>query len=104
TVVYPDVYSVHFNGELWGPDDPYLFVPERHQTKRHPMAYLPFGAGPRHCIGMRFALVEMKIFLVRLLRDYTILPGEHLESKFNIVDKTTVAPEEIWVKLVKRND
>ncbi|CAF3506563.1 unnamed protein product, partial [Rotaria sp. Silwood2] len=104
TVVYPDVYSVHFDGELWGPDDPYLFVPERHQTKRHLMAYLPFGAGPRHCIGMRFALIEMKIFLIRLLRDYTILSGEHLESKFNIVDKTTVAPKEIWVKLVKRSD
>lgn len=80
-----------------------MFVPERHQTKRHPMAFLPFGAGPRHCVGMRFALIEMKILLVRLLRDYTILPGENLETKFNIREKAVIAPEEVWVKLVKRN-
>ncbi len=103
TLVHADVYSIHYDHELWGPEDPYVFFPERHETKRHPMAYLPFGAGPRHCIGMRFALIEMKILLVRLLREYSILPGEHLESKFNIRERTVIAPEEVWVKLVKRN-
>ena len=103
TLIHADVYSVHFDRDLWGPEDPYVFYPERHQTKRHPMAYLPFDAGPRHCIGMRFALIEMKILLVRLLREYSILPGEHLESKFNIRERTVIAPEEVWVKLVKRN-
>ncbi len=103
TVIHADVYSVHYDSELWGPEDPYVFFPERHETKRHPMAYLPFGAGPRHCIGMRFALIEMKILLVRLLREYSILPGEHLESKFNIRERTVIAPEEVWVKLVKRS-
>lgn len=100
--MYPNLYSIHFDRELWGPDDPYVFVPERHQTKRHPMAYLAFGAGPRYCVGMRFALIEMKIMLTRLLCDYSILPGEHLESKFNICERTAIAPEEVWVKLVKR--
>jgi hypothetical protein len=52
---------------------------------------------------MRFALIEMKILLTRLLRDYTILPGEHLESKFNIRERLVIAPEEVWIKLVKRN-
>jgi cytochrome P450 len=103
TLVHADVYSVHYDRELWGPEDPYVFYPERHETKRHPMAYLPFGAGPRHCIGMRFALIEMKILLVRLLREYSILPGEDLESKFNIRERTVIAPEEVWVKLVKIN-
>ncbi|CAF1349248.1 unnamed protein product [Adineta steineri] len=102
TVVYADVYSVHYDRELWGPEDPYVFFPERHDIKRHPMAYLAFGAGPRHCIGMRFALIEMKILLVRLLREYSILPGDHLESKFNIRERSVIAPEEVWVKLVKR--
>ena len=101
--MHADVYSVHFDYEIWGPDDPYTFVPERHKTKRHPMAYLPFGAGPRICIGMRFALIEMKILLTRLIREYTILPGDHLESKFNIRERTAIAPEAIWIKLVKRN-
>ena len=102
TLIHVDIYSVHFNQELWGPEDPHEFYPERHQTKRHPMAYLPFGAGPRLCIGMRFALIEMKILLVRLLRKYTIQSGEHLESNLNIRDITVVAPEQVWVKLVTK--
>ena len=99
-----DVYSIHYDRDLWGPDDPYVFMPERHERKRHPMAFLPFGAGPRQCIGMRFAMIEMKILLTRLLRDYNILPGDHLESKFNILDRTVIAPEEVWIKLVKREN
>ncbi len=102
-MIHADVYSVHYDPELWGPEDPYVFFPERHETKRHSMAFLPFGAGPRHCIGMRFALIEMKILLVRLLREYSILPGEHLESKFNIRELIVIAPEQVWIKLVKRN-
>ncbi|CAF1373820.1 unnamed protein product [Rotaria sordida] len=101
TVVHADVYSVHYDRELWGPEDPYIFFPERHKTKRHPMAYLPFGAGPRHCIGIRFALMEMKLLLVQLLRKYSILPGENLESKFNIRERAAIVPEEVWVKLVE---
>ena len=80
-----------------------LFLPERHSTKRHPMAYLPFGAGPRQCVGMRFVLIEIKILLVRLLLKYSIMPGEHLESKLNIREGTVIAPEEVWIKLMKRN-
>ncbi|CAF0763222.1 unnamed protein product [Adineta steineri] len=102
TSVYADMYSVHFDRELWGPDDPYVFLPERHKIKRHPMAFLAFGVGPRNCIGMRFALIEMKMFLTRLLREYTILPGEHLESNLNIHEGFGIAPEAIWIKLVKR--
>lgn len=102
SLVYADVYSVHFDRDLWGPEDPYVFLPERHQTKRHPLAYLPFGAGPRQCVGMRFALIDMKILLTRLLRDYDIVPGEDLDKKFIIRDQGVVSPKEVRIKLVKR--
>ena len=102
SLVYVDVYSVHFDCDLWGPEDLYVFLPERHQTKRHPLAYLPFGVGPRQCVGMRFALIDMKILLTRLLRDYDIVPGEDLEKKFVIRDQGVVSPKEVWIKLEKR--
>ena len=103
SLVHADVYSVHFDPELWGPEAPYVFYPERHETKRHPMAFLPFGAGPRLCIGMRLALIEMKILLVRMLRDYSIVPSDKLQAKLNIRERVVTAPEEVWIKLVPRN-
>ncbi|CAG2167944.1 unnamed protein product [Oppiella nova] len=57
------VYAIHHSEEFY-PNadkfDPDRFMPHnRHNI--NPYIYLPFGAGPRHCIGMRFALMEAKL-------------------------------------------
>lgn len=48
-VVAADVLSIHYDQELWGPEDPYVFCPERHSAnrQRNPAADLSFGYGPR---------------------------------------------------------
>jgi cytochrome P450 len=66
------LWSLHRNSRLW--EDPMGFDPDRfapEKTKaRHAFAYLPFGGGPRICIGMNFALLEMTAILATLVRAF----------------------------------
>ncbi len=74
--VFVPIYAIHRNRRLW--PDPLAFDPDRFtpdQVKaRHRWSYLPFGAGPRICIGMGFALLEAAAILG------TLLPAVRLEA------------------------
>jgi cytochrome P450 len=63
------IVGVHYDEETY--PNPKKFDPERFNDKnkatRDQMTHLPFGAGPRNCIAIRFALLEMKILLATLL-------------------------------------
>jgi cytochrome P450 len=63
-------YAIHRNPELW--PEPRRFDPDRYlpavEAKRHRLAWIPFGAGPRTCIGASFALLEGPLVLATLLR------------------------------------
>lgn len=62
-------WVLHRHPRLW--DDPLAFRPSRfHDAADHRGAYIPFGAGPRLCIGREFALAEMVVVLTRLLARY----------------------------------
>lgn len=86
TVIGLFIYGLHRNPKYW--EEPDAFRPERmapeQKKERHPMAFLPFGGGPRLCIGNHFAMLEMQLLLVELLSRYelTLLPGaEKVEGK-----------------------
>lgn len=58
-------------------DDPEAFKPERfldEQTmeKRNAFSYIPFSAGPRNCIGQKFAMYEIKCIVSKILRNFEV--------------------------------
>nr|QVK45581.1 cytochrome P450 [Brachionus paranguensis] len=101
-----DVLSIHYEHEIWGPVDPEMFYPLRFsaQIKRSQSAYLPFGLGPRNCVGMRYALMEMKMALAKILFNFNIVPTENTPKRLvNFTEGTVRRPKDvIKVKLVKR--
>ena len=73
-------YALHRDPDLW--PDPLEFKPERFlEPRHHPWAYMPFGGGPRVCLGKRFALQEMRMCCAKLFRNYQVdlAPGFKLE-------------------------
>jgi len=74
--------ATHRHPDFWEqPDvfDPERFAPER-ATGRHRFAYIPFGGGPRVCIGNQFALTEAQLILATILPRYQfrLLPGANV--------------------------
>ena len=64
------------------------------------MAYIPFGGGPRICIGMRFEILAAKIAIINMLKKFTLVkyPETQLKLRLNGVH----GPVEMFVKLVER--
>ncbi|XP_040159832.1 probable cytochrome P450 313a4 [Anopheles arabiensis] len=75
-----DIFDIHRNPAYWGSDAD-RFRPERFEGLRHdPFALLPFSAGSRNCVGLRYAWISMKIMLLKVLRSYRIDTDLKLED------------------------
>jgi len=79
------VYGAHHAQRYW--DDPERFDSERftkaHEKQQTPFTYLPFGAGPRGCIGGNYAMLQILMILSVLLRryDFQLSPGQTIEAQ-----------------------
>jgi enediyne biosynthesis protein E7 len=88
TNVLLPLYLLHRHPRYW--KDPDRFWPERfdsaHEAERPRFAYMPFAAGPRHCIGETFALYEMLMHLYKVARRYRLVyvPDKPLELEAQI--------------------
>ncbi|XP_023564449.1 cytochrome P450 3A9-like [Octodon degus] len=106
TIVLIPTFVLHHDPGYWENHED--FCPESRFSKKNkeniePYTYLPFGAGPRNCIGMRFALMSMKLAVTRILQHFSIQPCEETEIPLKLGRNNLLQPEKpIILKVVSR--
>lgn len=90
------IYVLHHDPDAW--QNPENFDPERFlgpaKDARHAFQFLPFGAGPRNCIGMRFALMEVKVALVRILMKFKFMASPETQVPLEIREGITLSAKD----------
>jgi cytochrome P450 family 9 len=104
-VCWLPMFAIHRDPRFY--PDPEKFDPERfndeNKHKINPTMYMPFGAGPRNCIGSRFALLEMKLILFHVLKNFEVVPVERTPIPL-VLDKDQInlnAKGGMWLGLKK---
>ncbi|XP_063220931.1 probable cytochrome P450 6a14 isoform X2 [Bacillus rossius redtenbacheri] len=100
------VYAIHHDPKYY--PEPDKFDPERfteeNRRKIPPFAYLPFGEGPRMCIGMRFGLMQAKVGLAALLSKFEFCkcPKTQIPLEMDAVTIVTSPKGGVWLKIIDR--
>nr|QOW41329.1 cytochrome P450 monooxygenase CYP9G18 [Conogethes punctiferalis] len=106
-IIYNVVNSIHMDPKYY--PEPDVFNPERFsEENKHnikPFTFMPFGIGPRACIGTRFALLEMKVLVYYIILNYKLLKSAKTQDpvKLKPMDFNLRVYDGSWVKLEARN-
>ena len=104
-IVHIPSYAMQMDEEYF--PEPNKFKPERffpENRTHHPYSYLPFGAGPRNCLGMRLALLEAKLALIHTVYNYKFTTCENtsIPLKVNLDGAGVLSPKEVILRVEKR--
>ncbi|XP_053521314.1 cytochrome P450 3A12 [Artibeus jamaicensis] len=106
TVVIVPSFILHRDPEYWS--EPEEFQPERFSKSNkdniNPYAYMPFGNGPRNCIGMRFALMNMKLAVIRILQDFSFKPCKETQIPLKVESQGITQPQKPIVLMAELRD
>uniref|UniRef100_A0A8R1EKT9 Cytochrome P450 n=2 Tax=Caenorhabditis japonica TaxID=281687 RepID=A0A8R1EKT9_CAEJA len=100
-----DTWTLHYDKKIWG-EDAEEFKPERWENGEdhfYKGGFIPFGLGPRQCVGMRLAYMEEKLLLSHILRKYDFVPGPKTQTPLKLVGMRTTQPESVWMHLKNRD-
>ena len=105
-LVFVPLYTLHHDPEFYEKPEKFdieRFLPEN-RGKIAPCTYLPFGTGPRNCIGMRFALLEAKMALANMMMKFKFVATSKTTSELDFKPMAVVltTKEPILIKVEKR--
>ena len=96
--------GMHHNSSIW--ENPEKFIPERFDGnsafKRPVFSFVPFSAGPRNCIGQRFAMMELKVSLFHILLNFKIEAVDKESDIVEVLDVVLNSAGGIKLKLTER--
>ncbi|XP_077296613.1 uncharacterized protein LOC143918549 [Arctopsyche grandis] len=107
-VVLIPIHAIHHDPQYY--PDPEKFDPERFSTENkaniNPLSFLPFGVGPRNCIGSRYALMITKCIIFRLLSKFDLVMTAKTQNPIEIKSNSVslIPKNGIWAGLKPRND
>lgn len=107
TTVYVPLLGIHMDPEVF--PDPEHYDPERfnedNRKARHPFMYLPFGDGPKYCIGKSFGLIASKVAVANVLANFIVSPCAETPSSIQLNTKAMIlaAKGGIPLKFTKLN-
>nr|QTM97433.1 Cytochrome P450 [Sitophilus oryzae] len=83
------IYAIQHDPQYY--KDPEEFIPERFaEENKNQLPYLPFGLGPRSCLGSRFALVEIKTIFFHLVKNFKLVPTGRTQIPVKLSKKFSV--------------
>lgn len=100
------VQAVHQHPEFW--DRPTEFLPDRFSvenystTMKHPYQYIPFSAGPRNCIGQRFAVMEATVILAMMLHSFKVSIDAENDAKIRVMETIICGPKNMHIDFSMR--
>uniref|UniRef100_A0A2R8ZNI7 Cytochrome P450 3A n=1 Tax=Pan paniscus TaxID=9597 RepID=A0A2R8ZNI7_PANPA len=101
------IYALHHDPKYW--TEPEKFCPESRFSKKNKDSidlyrYIPFGAGPQNCIGMRFALTNIKLGVIRALQNFSFKPCKETQIPLKLDNLPILQPEKPIVLKVHLRD
>ncbi|KAL6030198.1 hypothetical protein STEG23_030451 [Scotinomys teguina] len=105
TVLEIAVGALHHDPEHW--PYPETFDPERFtaeaRLRQRPFTYLPFGAGPRSCLGVRLGLLVVKLTVLQILHKFRFKASSETQVPLQLESKSALGPKNgVHIKIVSR--
>ena len=104
TQIAVDAMALHTNPKYW--ENPFMFYPERFGeekfAKRDPYVYVPFSAGPRNCIGQKFAMLEEKVLLYFIMSKFRLKSVQEYDEIQTCVEIIQKSNNGLWIEFYSR--